>query len=40
MQQIKDRRAEILGRRHAIGKQRIVIQVGVVEPIQHFVRTV
>ena len=34
-QQIKDRRAKILGRRHAIGKQRIEIQVGVVESIQY-----
>ena len=35
VQQIKDRRAEILRRRHAIGEQRIEIQVGVVETIQH-----
>ena len=35
LQQIKDRPAKILRRRHAIGKQRIEIQVGVVEPVEH-----
>ncbi len=34
-QQRKDRPAKILRRRNAIGKQRIEIQVGVVESIQH-----
>ncbi len=35
LQQIKNRLAKILRRRNAIGKKRIEVQVGVIEPIQH-----